>query len=157
MGCGRSLGASAGKFGCCGLGACSNEPNRLYGSVSEIYSLDFNQVQILRVSDQVSIEYQRVSGQSIQAWVAKLTVVVGDLANLAGNDVDLTELVGGLPRGSMERIEGSTTDFPLKVGTVRFNQEPVSGTNLSGSFHTTLSDPDGRTLNGDFQATVVAP
>ena len=141
----------------CSLGACSNEPNRLYGSVSEIYSLDFNHVQILRVSDQVSIEYQRVSGQSIQAWVAKLTVVVGDLANLAGNDVDLTELAGGLPRGTMQRIEGTTTDFPLKAGTVRFNQEPVAGANLSGSFHTTLADPDGRTLNGDFQATVVAP
>ena len=147
----------------CSLGACSNEPNRLYGSVSDIYSLGFNRVQIKRVggqnpaSDQVSIEYQQVSGQSIQAWVAKLTVTVGDLANLAGNDVDLTEVVGGLPRGTMQRIEGTTTDFPLKVGTVRFNQEPVAGANLSGSFHTTLSEPDGRTLNGDFQATVVAP
>jgi hypothetical protein len=137
-----------------GLAACSNEPNRLYGSMSQIYSLDFNRVQILRIGDQVSIEYQRTSDQ---AQVAKLTVTVGDLANLAGNDVNLTELVGGLPRGTLERVESSTTDFPLKVGTVHFNQEPVAGTNLSGSFHTTLSDPDGRTLNGDFQANVVAP
>jgi hypothetical protein len=141
----------------CSLGACSKESNRLYGSVSDLYSLDFNRVQIKRISGQVSIEYQRVSGQSIQAWAAKLTVTVGDLANLAGNDVDLTEIVGGLPRGTMQRIESTTTDFPIKVGTVRFDQEPVAGTDLSGSFHTTLSDPDGRTLNGDFQATVVAP
>ena len=141
----------------CSLGACSNDPNRLYGSVSDIYSLDFSRVQIFRVSDQVSIEYQRVSGQSIQAKVAKLTVVVGDLANLAGNDVDLTEIVGGLPRGTMQRVESTTTDFPLQVGLVHFNQEPVAGTNLSGSFHTTLADPAGRTLNGDFQATVVTP
>ena len=139
------------------FGSCSKEPNRLYGSLSDVYSLDFNRVQIKRVSDQVSIEYQRVSGQSIQAWVAKLTVTVGDLANLAGNDVNLTESVGGLPRGTMQRVESTTTDFPLKVGSVHFNQEPVAGTDLSGSFHTTLSDPDGRTLNGDFQATVVAP
>jgi hypothetical protein len=139
------------------LGSCSKDPNRLYGSLSDVYSLDFNRVQIKRVSDQVSIEYQRVSGQSIQAWVAKLTVTVGDLANLAGNDVNLTESVGGLPRGTMQRVESTTTDFPLKVGSVHFNQEPVAGTDLSGSFHTTLSDPDGRTLNGDFQATVVAP
>jgi len=141
----------------CSLGACSNDPNRLYGSVSDIYSLDFSRVQIFRVSDQVSIEYQRVSGQSIQAKVAKLTVVVGDLANLAGNDVDLTEIVGGLPRGTLQRVESTTTDFPLQVGLVHFNQEPVAGTNLSGSFHTTLADPAGRTLNGDFQATVVTP
>jgi hypothetical protein len=125
--------------------------------VSDIYSLDFSRVQIFRVSDQVSIEYQRVSGQSIQAKVAKLTVVVGDLANLAGNDVDLTEIVGGLPRGTLQRVESTTTDFPLQVGLVHFNQEPVAGTNLSGSFHTTLADPAGRTLNGDFQATVVTP
>jgi hypothetical protein len=140
-----------------GLGACSSDPNRLYGSVSQIYSLSFDRVQIFRVSDQVSIEYQRVSGQSVQSKVAKLTVIVGDLANLAGNDVDLTETVAGLPRGTMQRIEATTTDFPLKTGTVHFNAEPVAGTNLSGTFHTTLADPDGRTLNGDFEAGVVAP
>jgi len=141
----------------CGLGACSKDPNRLYGSVSQIYSLDFDRVQILSVGNQVSIEYQKLSGQNIEAKVVKLTVTVGDLANLAGNDVDLTESVGGLPRGTMQRVESTTTDFPLKVGTVHFNQEPSVGTNLGGTFHTTLADPDGRTLNGDFQATVVAP
>jgi hypothetical protein len=143
----------------CTLGACHNDPNRLYGSVSQIYSLDFSRVQILRVSDQVSIEYQKVSGQDVQSKVAKLTVTVGDLANIAGNDINLTETVGGLPRGTMQRVEATTTtDFPLQTGLVHFNQEPVAGTNLSGSFHTTLGDPAaGRTLNGDFQADVVAP
>jgi hypothetical protein len=57
----------------------------------------------------------------------------------------------------LQRVESTTTDFPLQVGLVHFNQEPVAGTNLSGSFHTTLADPAGRTLNGDFQATVVTP
>jgi hypothetical protein len=141
----------------CSLGACSKDPNRLYGSVSDIYSLDFNRVQILRVGGQVSIAYQRVSGQSIQAMAAKLTVTVGDLANIAGNDINLTESVAGLPRGTMQRVESTTTEFPLQTGIVHFNQEPVAGTNLSGSFHTTFSEPAGRTLNGDFQATVVAP
>jgi len=140
----------------CSLGACSKEPNRLYGSVSDLYSLDFNRVQIQRVSDQVSIDYQQFSGQSVQIHVAKLTVTVGDLANLAGNDVDLKENVGGQDRGTLYRKESTQTDFLIKVGKVRFDQEPVAGTNLSGSFHTTLSDPDGRTLNGDFQGTVEA-
>jgi len=141
----------------CALAACSSDPNRLYGSVSQIYKLDFDRVQIFRIGDQVSIEYQKVSGQTIEAWVAKLTVVVGDLAQMAGNDIPLTETVRGLPRGTMQRIESSTTDFPLQEGNIHFNQEPVAGTNLSGSFHTTLADPEGRTLNGDYQAAVVSP
>jgi hypothetical protein len=141
----------------CGLGGCSSEPNRLYGSMSEIYSLVFDRVQIVRVGGQVSIEYQRMSGQSVDAKVAKLTVTVGDLANLAGNEVNLTETVAGLPRGTLQRVESTTTDFSLKTGNVRFNQEPTAGTDLSGSFHTTLADPDGRSLNGEFQANVVAP
>jgi len=141
----------------CGLASCGGDANRLYGSVSQIYKLDFDRVQIFRQSGEVSIEYQRLSGGSVSAKVAKLTVEVGDLANIAGNDVDLTELVGGLPRGTMQRVESvTTTDFPLKVGTVHFNQEPTPGTELSGNFHTMLSDPDGRTLNGDFQAKVEA-
>jgi hypothetical protein len=129
---------------------CSKEDNKLYGSVSAVYSLDFDSVQIVRVGGQVSVEYQRSSG----AKAAKLTVTVSDLANLAGNKIDLTEMVGGLPRGTMQRVESSTTDFPIKTGNVVFDQEPTAGTSLSGSFHTTLSNPDGRTLNGDFHATV---
>jgi hypothetical protein len=139
------------------LAACGSEPNRLYGSISDLYSLDFDRVQIFRVGGQVSIEYQRLSGQNIQAKVAKLTVTVGDLANMAGNDIDLTEPVAGLPRGTLQRLESTATDFPLQTGLVRFNQEPTVGTNLSGSFHTTLAEPKGRTFNGDFEAQVVAP
>lgn len=149
----------------CGLATCGKDANRLYGSVSQVYPLDFDRVRIVRVSDQVSltndqvaIEYQRVSGSTVVAKVAKLTVIIGDLANLAGNPVDLTEKVGGLPRGTLQRIEaGGTTDFPLEVGNVRFDQEPVVGTDLSGSFYATLADPAGRSLNGDFQAKVEAP
>jgi hypothetical protein len=144
----------------CGLVACSKDSNRLYGSVSDVngYSLGFDRVQIFRIGGQVSIEYQQTSGSTIKAKTAKLTVTVGDLANIAGNDISLTELVGGLPRGTMQRIgETSTTDFPLQTGLVHFNQEPTAGTELGGSFHTTLDNPAGRTLNGDFEATVVAP
>jgi hypothetical protein len=77
---------------------------------------------------------------------------------MAGNDIDLMEIVKGLPRGTMQRVEQTTTDFTLQVGKVRFNQEPTVGTELGGSFHTTLADPaPGRTLNGEFQAKVEAP
>ncbi len=144
-----------------GLAACGEDANRLYGSMSQVYPLDFDRVRIVRQvsasSDEVAIEYLR---NSDQARVAKLTVIVGDLANLAGNEIDLTETVGGsggLPRGTLSRVESTTTLFTLERGNVRFDQEPTVGTNLSGTFHTTLADPAGRTLNGDFQAKVEAP
>jgi hypothetical protein len=140
------------------VGACGSEPNRLYGSASEIYNLSFDRVQIFSLGGQISIEYQKLSGQDVQSKVAKLTVTVSDLANMAGNDIDLTGTVSGLAkRGTLQRVEPSgTTTFELETGVVHFNQEPNPGTNLSGSFHTTLADPKGRTLNGDFQADVVA-
>jgi hypothetical protein len=145
----------------CGLAACGEDSNRLYGSMSQVYTLSFDRVRIIRISDQVTVTSNQVAVEylrnSDQAKVAKLTVIVGGLANMAGNEIDLTEMVEGLPRGTVQRIEKVTTDFPLQVGNVRFNQEPVAGTNLSGSFHTTLSDPAGRTLNGEFDAKVEAP
>jgi hypothetical protein len=144
-----------------GLAACGEDANRLYGSMSQVYPLDFDRVRIIRVSDQVSVSSNQVAVEYLrnrdQAKIAKLTVIVGDLANMAGNEINLTEKVSGLPRGTISRIETGTTDFPLQIGNVRFDQEPVVGTELSGSFHTTLSDPAGRTLNGDFKAKVEAP
>jgi hypothetical protein len=146
------------------LAGCGSEANRLYGSMSQVWgNLDFNRVQIIRSAGSsaddvsVSIEYQRLSGQNVSAKVAKLTVQVGDLAQMAGNPVDLTEVVHGLPRGTLQRVESTTTDYLLQVGNIQFDQEPVAGANLSGKFHTTLDDPAaGRTLNGDFQAKVEA-
>jgi hypothetical protein len=138
------------------IAGCGDPPNKLYGSMSQVFKLEFDRVQILRIGGELSVEYQRISNDAVAAKVAKMTVKVGDLSNMAGNDIDLLESVGGLPRGSLQRVESSTTLFPLKIGTVHFDQEPEPGTELSGWFHTTLSDPDGRTLNGDFQAKVEA-
>jgi hypothetical protein len=53
-------------------------------------------------------------------------------------------------------VESTTTDFPLQVGKIHFDQEPVANADITGLFRTTLADPAGRTLNGDFQAKVEA-
>jgi hypothetical protein len=146
----------------CGLAGCGGKDNDLKGSMSQVYSLKFDEVQILRGGEpgkeEVSIEYLRMSGKQIDAWVAKLTVQVGDLANLAGNEISLTEKgPDGLPRGTLQRIESTTTDFPLKLGNVQFDQEPLPETNLSGHFYTTvITEVAERTLNGDFKAKVEA-
>lgn len=146
----------------CGLAGCGGGDNSLKGSMSEVYSLKFDEVQILRVGiagkEEISIEYLRMNGERIDAFVAKLTVQVGDLANMAGHKIDLTEKgPNGLPRGTLERIESTSTDFPLKIGNVQFDQEPLPDTNLSGQFFTTvITEAAERTLNGDFKAKVQA-
>jgi hypothetical protein len=143
------------------LASCSDSPNRLYGSMSQVYPLDFNSVRITLVGDQVSVEYQRMSGQTVLGMTAKVTVSIGDIQPVAGNDIDMTSLVNGLPRGTVQRVESDgTTDFPMQVGTIHFNQEPVADAEITGWFHTTVA-PDSaastsRTLNGNFQAKVEA-
>ena len=136
------------------LASCGDSPNRLYGSVSQVYPLDFNSVQATLVGGEVSIEYLRTSG----AKTAKVTVSIGDIQPVAGTDIDMTQLLpNGLPRGTVQRVDsGGTIDFPLKIGKIHFNQEPVANADITGSFRTTLADPAGRTLNGNFQAKVQA-
>ena len=141
------------------LASCGDPPNRLYGSVSQVFSLDFDQTQIIRAADdEVSVEYLRMSGQTVLAKVVKVTVSIGDIQPVAGTDIDMTALLAnGLPRGVVQRVESTTTDFTLQVGKIHFDQEPVADANVTGWFHTTLLDPAaGRTLNGDFQDKVQA-
>ena len=139
------------------LANCGDPPNRLYGSVSQVYPLDFNTVQATRVGDQVSVEYLRMSGQTLLAKTVKVTVSSGDIQPVAGTDIDMTAPVKGLPRGTVQRVESDgTTDFPLQIGKIHFDQEPAANADITGWFRTTLADPAGRTLNGNFQTKVEA-
>jgi hypothetical protein len=135
------------------LASCGDSPNRLYGSVSQVYPLDFNTVQATLVGGEVSIEYLRTSGVK----TAKVTVSISDIQPVAGMDIDMTTQVNGQPRGTVQRVDsGGTIDFPLQLGKIHFNQEPVANADITGWFRTTLTDPAGRTLNGNFQAKVQA-
>jgi hypothetical protein len=128
-------------------------PNRLYGSVSQVYPLDFNTVQVTLVGGEVAVEYLRTSG----AKTAKVTVSIADIQPVAGMDIDMTTPVNGQPRGTVQRVDsGGTIDFPLQLGNIHFNQEPVANADITGWFRTTLADPADRTLNGNFQAKVQA-
>lgn len=143
------------------LASCGDPPNRLYGSMSQVYPLDFNTVRATLVGDQVSVAYQRMSGQTTLGVTAKVTVSIGDIQPVAGNDIDMTALVSGLPRGTVQRVESDgTTDFALQVGAIHFNQEPVANAEITGWFHTTVTadsaESTSRTLNGSFQAKVEA-
>lgn len=147
--------------GVCGLAGCGGDDNSLKGSMSEVFSLKFDQVRIERVGaagrEEVSIKYLRMKGKVVDAIVAKLTVQVGGLREDGWREIDLlTPGPNSLPRGTLQRIETTgTTDFSLKLGTVQFDQEPLPDTNLSGHFYTTVeTELAERTLNGDFKAKV---
>lgn len=139
------------------LAGCGDPPNRLYGSVSQVFTLDFDKVQATRVGDEVSVEYLRTSGQTVLAKTVKVTVSIGDIQPVAGTDIDMTEVANGLPRGTVQRVESTTTDFPMEIGKIHFDQEPIADADITGWFRTTLTDPAGRTLNGNFQTKVEAP
>jgi hypothetical protein len=144
----RAIGIAA----CLALASCSSNSNQLSGSLGQIYDLSFRSVTIVLQGEHVSIQYV---GSSVDPAV--LVVDLTNIVNVAGSSIDLAQLVNGQPRGVLQRVGTVTTDLPLERGTVTFDQVPQVGQTLSGSFYTTLSNPEGYTLNGNFSATVTAP
>jgi hypothetical protein len=144
----RAIGVAA----CLAVTACSNNANQLNGSLGQIYDLSFNSVTVVLQGKNVSVQY---IGSGVDPAV--LVVDLTNIVNVAGSSIDLTQLVNGQPRGVVQRVGTVTTDLPMQSGTVTFDQVPQVGQTLSGNFHTTLSNPEGYTLNGDFSATVTSP
>jgi hypothetical protein len=144
----RAIGIAA----CLALGSCSSNGNQLSGSLGQIYDLSFSSVTIVLQGEHVSIQY---IGSNVDPAV--LVVDLTNIVNVAGSSIDLTQLVNGQPRGVLQRVGTVTTDLPIERGTVTFDQVPQVGQTLSGSFYTTLSTPEGYTLNGNFSDTVTAP
>ena len=142
----------------CALGAvavagCGSSANSLFGSISAEYSLDFDSTQINTTTPFLVISYIRSSGPVGKP--AKLSVDLSGVNVTAGSPIDLTMLVGNAPRGTLQRIESTTINFPIKTGTIVLDEAPKANANLSGHFNATLSMPDGRTLDGTFSGTVV--
>jgi len=132
--------------------SCGDSSNQLYGSASQLYDLSFNSVTIVMQGDSVSIEYIGSQGDP-----AILVVDFANIVNVANSSIDLTQLDSGQPRGVLQSVGTVTTDLSIEQGTVVFNEIPKVGSNLSGHFAATLSDPAGYTLDGNFSATVEAP
>jgi hypothetical protein len=137
---------------CLPLLCCSDNPNKLYGSMSQLYDLSFNSVTIVKQGTAISIQYIGSSGEP-----AVLVVDTANIVNVSGSSIDLTQMDAGQPRGVLQRVGTTTMDFPLERGDVTFDQVPQVGSQLSGHFDATTANPAGYTLDGDFQATVSAP
>ena len=135
------------------LAACGGTGNSLSGSVSEVYSLDFDGVAATIFDRYLIIEYTRAAeGASAGGKVVKLTVDMTGLIVEPGKEIDLTEAVGQGARGSLQQVLGQTVEFPMATGTLILNQVPAGGGKVSGRFFTRLTNPSGRTLNGEFDA-----
>jgi hypothetical protein len=120
--------------------------------MSQMYDLSFDSVTIILQQTSVSIAYIKNGNGD----PAQLIVDFANIQNVAGSSIDLTQLDMGQPRGVIQRVSSVTTDYPIERGSVTFDETPQVGAKLSGSFVTTLSNPSGFTLDGDFSATVTA-
>ncbi|MFH0902696.1 MAG: hypothetical protein V2A73_18855 [Pseudomonadota bacterium] len=137
------------------LSSCGDEPNQLSGSLSEVYDLEFDEVQAMLMGSATDgflvVEYLRDEGKAI-----KLSVNLEGLTITPGEKFSLTELVGGIPRGTMQQIADRTRDFPMDTGTLALDQPLTPGASLAGHFRTVLAEPKGYSLNGDFSAVLEA-
>lgn len=133
------------------LTSCGDSANRLFGSVSETYPLDFESVQLSTIDQFLVIEYLKGTSK-----VLKVAVNLTGLTVTPGQDIDLAATVAGGSRGTLQRIVEATIDLPLERGTLVLDAAPQPDAVLSGRFRTTLSSPNGRTLNGDFKAKLKA-
>jgi hypothetical protein len=132
--------------------SCSSGGNSLTGSVSQVYDLSFSSIVIELEDQSVSIKYVGPSGDP-----AVLVVDIANLASVANVSINLTQLDNGQPRGVLQNVGEVTTDLPIMIGTVVFDQAPTVGAQLSGNFAATLSNPSGYTLDGNFSGIVNAP
>jgi len=147
------LSLSIGSLSLIALSAFGSAANAIQGSVTEVYAMDFDVVSVSRIEDYLVIEYQKGKDGS-GGKVAKLSVYVADLTISAGNTIDLTGTVGTSPRATLQRIVEGSIDMGIARGNIQFDTPPTPGEKTTGHFRITTVAPSGRTLNGDFQATV---
>jgi hypothetical protein len=134
------------------LAGCGGNGNDLSGSLSEVYPLDFDNVTLQEAQNSLIISYNVSSGPVAKA--AKLVVDISGITGFTGQAIDLVQMVNQAPRGTLTRVEAMTFPLPIKSGQLVLDNPPTLNSALSGHFNTTLSMPDGRTLNGDFRGTL---
>lgn len=134
-----------------GLAGCGGYENRLEGSISSSFSLDFDSVNVRKQDVSLIVEYIKQSGAS-QTKVAKMVL---DTENLKGLGKD-SKVDGQLfkDRVVVQREAPSGGDFPeVQSGELQFGDfEFKAGGNVSGSFN--VGFVNGRTLYGEFTGSV---
>lgn len=133
------------------LAGCGGYSNRLEGSISSSFSLDFDSVNVRQQATSLIVEYIKTSGATVTK-VAKMVLDTDNLKGLGNN----SKIDGQLfkDRVVVQREAPAGGDFPeiqsgeLKFGDFNFQQ----GGTVSGSFN--VGFVNGRTLYGEFNGTV---
>lgn len=126
----------------CNDGPCGLEPNRLDGSIRELYDIEVDSIRLRKVTeDDVTVEYFHGNDT-----VAKISAT-GPFRK--GASIPLTD-----PR-SVQRFTSPETQFPSTIerGEITFETDLTPGTEASGCFAVIFEALDGtkRSLSGAFE------
>jgi hypothetical protein len=138
---------------CLAAAGCGSSQNTLTGSIADEYDLSFDSVTVQWVTNQYLVISYVNNGGTI-AKPMKLTVDLTGLTPMSGQMIDLAEMVNGAERGTLQRVESTTLTFPIMTGNLVLDGGLIPNQGLCGHWHTTVTMPMGRTVNGDFCATL---
>lgn len=130
-------------------GCNGSQSNRLFGSASTIYNLDFTSVRVNKqviggVFKAMVLEYVNERKSSAEIPVK----VVANAPVTEGQQKDLVK------EGAVYRVMGDGSQFKaMQKGTITFEDLPDPGGDCSGEFYITFVE-GGITLNGEFSATL---
>lgn len=135
------------------FGGCGGSPNKLSGSLSQIYNLDFDSVQVSMIQSFLVVEYDKAGSQG---KTLKMTVDLTGYTVVPSLEINLAEKApSGSVRGTLQQIVSTMTDFTMTSGGLTLDAVPTVGQHLGGHFHATFSTPMGRSLDGDFSVDKV--
>jgi len=150
---------------------------RLEGSLTQLMSLGYDEARIEGTSQDIALTFVRAipldttlpdGGQAGMGGVSedyplKITYRYEDNDGgvPAASTVDLAEVYQGAQRGVLSRnvLQDPRKSFPdMLRGELYFDRFPAQGEKVRGNFHVTfengIEEASGRTVFGDFQATV---
>ena len=133
----------------------------LEGSLGTIIDLRFETVTASQTTDAVTVKYLRAQGAG-QDVVLQVTASLAGTSLSPNVSLDLAEEISpGVQRGTISRnvLNDPRTTFPkLQRGGLRFSSALSPGQKVNGNFSATFADgtdaASGRTVFGDFGATV---
>jgi hypothetical protein len=138
------------------LAACGDDANALWGSIDEVYSLDFDHVAVVEQAPSLVVEYIRDTSAGDEL-PCRLVVDGSAVALEDGSRIEddiFTEIV------TVTRVTADNREFPTEVGGyVEFRKYSLNvGSRVVGTFAVRFeADNSGsRILNGNFDGKVEA-
>ena len=141
-----------------GFSSCG-PPNRLSGSLSDLFPLQVTRAEIEKNSDGFQVSYTQNQPYTVDL-VIRLSVALSQITFKKGKSIDLSgEYLPGHRRATFTHAaagEPQETLADVKHGELDLDEENGVGANVSGSFHVSFETSDrigsGRDLTGHFSS-----